>query len=965
MHHRSVRFGAVCAAVFVIATTALAQPAQRQWTELVYNAPFVPGAVYDPAVPTPDALLGFQAGSRPATHAEIERCFKAWDASDRAMVIQYATTHEGRASYIIVISDPANLARLDEIKTNRARIADPRGVSRAERERIASEEPTVAWLGYSIHGDETSGADAALNFAYHLVADTTDATKDLLENVVVVLDPMMNPDGRDRYLKMQRELDGEVPSVDTQALIHNGYWPAGRTNHYNFDLNRDWIFGVHPETRGRIRASREFNPLLFVDAHEMGALDTYLFSPSRSPKNIHVPARREHWNNIFAQDQANAFDDYGWRYYTGEWNEGWYPGYSDAWAGFRGAIPILYEQAGVAPYGVKRHEGTVLTYREAVHHQLTSSLANVRSLAANKDAVTADWLTEREAAVSDENPWAGRVFAIKPDGNDARLRAFTDLMSLEGIEVRVADDAFTSPAANRLGESEEEVEFPAGTLLIFNRQPEAHLLATLLDFDPRIPTEFLEKERREILRFGSSLLYDITAWNISMLQDVDAYVIDAADAPETSAYTPAPAEGGADRLTADVGWVIPGGDDAAVVAAAQLMERGVEVRVADRPFTWDGAEFPRGSLFISVADNRLFKGDLAQTISDIAADARVRAFASDTGFGAGDENPDAGGGHYPLLERPRIAIVSRDGVSPNSFGELWYVLDFKLGVPTSQIQANSLGFTDLREYNVIILPSTFGPAVGGAMDALREWVSAGGTLIAVGSSASALASESANMSSVRRLRDALGELDAYEQQVLREYAGRNEVIDDAVVWSYDAPADETFVWTDAPSRPGADELKRRDEWNRLFDPQGAVVAARTDDKHWLTFGAREYLSALVSGSTVLMADDSVEAPVRVGVYRPATQSSEGEAGDTAARAGWSLLPEGQTLRVRMSGLLWPEASSRLANSALVTRERKGDGQIILFNLAPAFRGATLGAERIFTNAVIYGPGLGANHPINP
>lgn len=957
----------------MLCAPAMAQTAPPVPIEgLDYDAPFFPGSDHNPDVSSPSALLGFREGTRPAFTGEIELALRTWEEqSDRVTVIEYARTWEGRPLHVAIISTPENLRNLEDIIASRAMLADQRGVTQ-QQIRDASALPTVAWMAYSIHGDETSGADAALSLIHHLISDRSPATTELLENVIVCVDPVMNPDGRDRYLTQQRELQGVTPELDHQSVVSQGEWSAGRTNHYKFDLNRDWIFGVHPETRGRIRQVLRMNPLLFVDAHEMGPLNTYLFSPPRDPYNADAMAWQRQWADTLAQEQADAFDAHGWQYYTGEWNEGWYPGYSDAWAGFRGAIPILYEQAGVSPRGITQSEGQVLSYRESVHHQIVSSIANLNSLRTHKDEITRAWIDARRASISDNTRWSNRVFAIVPDANGARLAQFLDLMQLQDIEVMQASREFEHGATDRFGRQTSRT-FPAGTLLIANKQPNAHLIAALLRFDPRMTTEFLQRERRDILRGEGSLLYDITSWNITMMFDLDGYTIDAS--PNSLPMQPLAIEEhaiGVDRDDARWGYVINGTDDGSAAVAAQLMHRDVRVVVALRDFTWNNTTYPRGSVIVSIYDNQGFEGDLTRTIDDVTRGLGVRAVATDTGYGPGVWNPDGGGGYFVALRRPRIAMASHSLVSPNAFGETWHAIDQKLGIPFTRLDLETLRFNDLRPYNVIIIPNTF-TSFADRIPALKQWVEDGGTLIAYAGSASRLMGEN-GISRAKRLRDTLDDLGAYEQQVLREFDARRIDINESSVWHHTADDAGEYPWDGAPGLEGDEELARRDAWDRMFSPQGAFVAARTDDRHYLTFGLRDELPVLISGSSVLMAAQGVEAPIRVGIYENAPEpeteeetsedeSDGGENAPQATRVGWSIVPPGQALRVRVSGLLWPEASRRFANSAFVTRESVGSGQVILFASQPAFRGATLAPTRVLLNAIVYGPGVGANHPI--
>jgi hypothetical protein len=361
------------------------------------------------------------------------------------------------------------------------------------------------------------------------------------------------------------------------------------------------------------------------------------------------------------------------------------------------------------------------------------------------------------------------------------------------------------------------------------------------------------------------------------------------------------------------------------------------------------------------ADNAGFGGDLADTVRAVAGELGLALSAITTGLGEGDL-PDLGGGHFTLLERPRIALVGRQGVSTTDYGAIWYTLDRDLGIRHSQIEADGLDSADLRRYNVIVLPDRWVPKIGEeALSALATWVEAGGTLIAIGNSAGALTTSESKLSQARELGSVLGTLDDYELAVLREWAAASPGPPAAAaVWSHAASADIDYPWSPLveDSRPSLEERERRDAWQRMFMPQGAFLAARSDPEHWLTMGVGELLPVLFGASSVLMAGSPVEAPVRLGVLNPS-------AGAGGGRVGWGPVPAGHELLLRMSGLLWPEAGQRLANSAYLTRERKGAGQVILFAAPPTFRASTLGTTRLFLNAVVYGPGFGSMQPILP
>lgn len=388
--------------------------------------PFIDPADLDPSIPTPESVIGHPVGQKAVRYADLVRYLRTLaDASPLVALTPYGETHEGRPLYYVTITSAANHSRLDVIKAENAKLADPRKLRDAdEATRITETLPAIAWMAYAIHGDELSSTDAAMQLAYQLVAGTDEQTKRLRDELVIHIDPLMNPDGRERYLSQLAHLTGKVPNADYQAMQHRGLWSAGRGNHYLFDLNRDWLPQVHPETRGRAAAILEWNPHLVVDSHEMGALDTYLFDPPREPLNPFLSEANLNWRRRFSAEQARAFDRHGWSYYTREWYEEWYPGYTNAWSSLLGAVGVLYEQAGVNAAAIKQASGYVLTYREAVHHQLTSSLANLETLRANRREILRDYLADRRRAVSDEGTDVG-IFLVRRRLTEAIARPST------------------------------------------------------------------------------------------------------------------------------------------------------------------------------------------------------------------------------------------------------------------------------------------------------------------------------------------------------------------------------------------------------------------------------------------------------------------------------------------------------------------------------------------------------------
>lgn len=1000
-------------ALFAAASVAFAAPQPTPLPELSYSEAFFPQVEVDALFPTQKSILGFDHAERAATAAEVLRCLEVWAkaAPDRLKLVEYARSHEGRPLHYAIVASPSLMGRLPSVQADLARLGDPRRTPPAEAEALIQKLPAVAWLAYNIHGDETEGADAALVVLQHLLSSRSDAVRRLLEQTIVIIDPLMNPDGRDRFVKMIAENRGTQPNVDEQSLVHSGYWPRGRGNHYLFDLNRDWALGVHPETVGRIRAIAAWNPQLLVDAHGMGAQDTHLFSPPRPPINPHLPASRARLQQVFSSEQAAAFDALGLVYYNGEWYEEWYPGYSDAWVQYRGAIGILYEQARIAENGVRRPEGRILSYRESVRHHVVGNWANLLTLQKHRTDLLRHLYETRCDALREDGPYAKRTFAILPSANKSRLETFVRRLRLQGIELySLSSNLKVGEAVDRLGRTRKDVTLPVGTLLVPNRQPLGHLAAALLEFDTRLPDDVLRDERKELLEKNRSRMYDATTWSLTLFQDLDSYTLPI-DLPQTAApwqetrpakeaQHPAKTSSGiTPRLP--VATFVNGADDRSIVAAARLLEQQVRVRIASKEATLDGAAYPRGTVVVTRIDNRTFAGDLSAVVDATLRELGLEAKPVYGGQGPGDA-PDLGGEHFRLLERPRLALFARGNTDPINFGALWHLFDQELGIRHTHLAADTAA--DLARYNVLVMPPHRGDTYRGpALEALREWVRAGGTLIAIGEAAKPLIAEKAEFAKVRELGDTLGKLQDYELAVLREWIGNRGLYpNNEYTWSHTLPSTVLYPWQGAAASESPDEkeMRRRHAWQQPFMPQGALLAARTNERHWLTFGCGPYLPVTAMNQPVLMAAEGVEAPIRYGFLevtdekaaQSIARSPEGNSateikreaeataetgsgasgrdrssknGKSAPRAGWCVQPPGTALHLRMSGLLWPEAAHRLAHSAWVTRESLGRGQIILFATNPAFRGTTPGMQRVLLNAIVCGPGFGTRTALHP
>ena len=909
---------------------------------------------YIETIDKPEKFLGFEYATRVATPEQITSAIQAWsNQSDRLKVVEYARSHENRPLHAVFISSPNNLDSLNEIKNKVTQLSDARITNDRVAKTLIDELPAIAWMAYSIHGNETSGADAALGIIYHLIASKDTTVIDMLDEMVIIIDPVMNPDGRARFAKNLEQYRGTAPNYDDQSLIHTGDWPYGRTNHYYYDLNRDWVYLTQPETQGRVSLINEWKPQILVDAHEMGSQDTFMTGPAREPINKNVDYDLIKWGNVFAQDQGEAFDDRNWRFYTGEWHEDLYPGYS-FYVAFKGTLGILYEQSRMAEDGVRRPEGTIQSYKESVHHQYVSTLVNLKTLRKNSKAMYKDYWDGRKLNISNDSKYANRSYVILPTKNNGRLNVLANKLKAQEIEIYKNNKPISvSNVLKQNGVIEDDYVIPTGSMIIPNKQPEAPLISAILEFDAEIDESVLQEEKQKSIKNGSSLMYDTTAFNFTMMYGLPAVTVPQNITRNLDVWSPF-------QETIEVNedavmWAVDGKDDRSVAFAARLMEQNIEVRIIDKDSSLSGHDLSRGSVVVIAMDNPVFK-NLHQVVNSTALALDLSVVSIESGFGS-EELPDWGGRHFRLLEKPQIAILSHEGFSSYDVGVSWWSLDHHLGIRHSQLNSSLTAYGDLRRYNTIILPSGNPDISDYAKSMLMDWVKQGGTLIA--NNASSRSIISSNIGNVKNLNKTFENSKTFNIDLMREIYSLEDQIDITNANDNKVNLQIAYPWESSDKTYTKDQLQMRDKWQSLLMPSGAFVATRNDNEHWLTFGTDNILPVLYSNYPILMTGGNSEAVLRIGELIPNSEISENRT------INWSQIPAGYDMNVRMSGLVWPEASQRIANSAYLTRERIGKGQIILFSGEPNFRGSARGTNRLWLNAVVYGSGLGTSSRVTP
>ncbi len=884
-------------------------------------------------LPTPENVLGFAIGSQPADHGRICHFLKTYDdLSDRMEVRTYGQTYEGRPLHYVLVSSEANMKKLAALQNSLADYADPRKTDAGRAAEMAKTLPAVVWLAFNIHGDELSGSDAALQLLYDLVSRHDAEVQHLLDQLIIVIDPSQNPDGRSRWLHQLEQWRTPLTNTDIQSVHHSGVWPYGRGNHYLFDMNRDYLPMVHEETQARVHTMLSWHPQLVVDVHEMGPMETYLFSPPREPLHPLINAHHKKWWAVFSHDQAAAFDEHGWRYYTRDWSESWYPGYTDAVPLFTGALGILYEQAGVDGSAVKQFDGDVLEYKESVQHQYVSALANLRTAAQHRQELLSDYYQQRRQVVQAAGRDRYKALVLSPARHPAWLRQFIKQMLLLNVEVRQAASDFTLNRAAGYYEGVQKKTFPAGTIYITMDQPQAHLVRAFCEFDPRMSSEFTTLERRELEKHGRSRIYDVTGWSLPLAFDLDAFWSEEPVQVKNSLLAVPPSgEGGFDGSSSSLAFVIDARQELLPHAMARLWRKSCVLYAAVDSFKLQGHHFSRGSVVLFKNKN---SADLNEILPQLSRELAIEIVGVQTGLS--QVGSDLGSGQYRLLKKPVVALLGMPPVSTNNFGEIWHGLEQKVKYPFSILDLTQLSRLDLEPYNTLLWPSLrANPADLSAMlgksgiEKLRQWVEAGGTLIALESAAAFVADSTVKLSQVRSRSQVLAQLDGYTKAMAQRRLVERPVVDSLRLWGERWSAGDSSKAVKSAPAVNLKELQEMETWLGRFGPRGTIMRVDLDVEHWLTAGLTGRVPVLTGGAACLLAKTGVQV---AGMYS-----------------------EAKTLR--LSGLLWPEARERWANTAYVTRESRGKGQIILFADEPTFRGYFLGSERLFWNAIFLGPGM--------
>ncbi len=860
-----------------------------------------PNTNYDPAVPTLEAVVGHKPGEAITTPDEIGRYLEALAkaAPDRTRLVRYATTWEGRPLQYLVIGSADRIARLDDVRRGMQSLA----AGNAEAERLIQELPVVVWLLHGVHGNEISSADAALAEAYHFLAARGNADVDLaLREALLIIDPMQNPDGRQRFVT--HNLLGRAAEPDPEPLSaeHDEPWPGGRSNHYLFDMNRDYFALSQPETQGRAKVMLEWFPQVVVDLHEMGGNSTYYFAPPANPLNPMITPAQQKWFDVFGRANASVFDQRGFGYFVREVYDSFYPGYGESWPIFHGAIGMTYEQASARGLAFRRDDGTVLTYKDGVTHHFTAAVTTAVTAAKNRERLLRDFFEYRRSAIAMAQQGT-REYLIPPGQDAARAARLARLLAAQGIQVRRADEAFQ--AAGR--------SMPAGTFIVPLAQPAGRLARNLLDPDVKMDEAFLkEQERRRRERLPDQI-YDVTAWSLPLVFDIEVVPSDRSVTVRSTAVEPgtqAAQSSAAPAGAAPLGYLLPWGSGTAG-AVGEALRAGIRVHSADEGFTHRGRRYEAGTAFVRVAGNAEDAAARLQTFAQRHHAELVPIAETWT-----DEGISLGSGRVATLKEPRVLLAWDSPASSLSAGWARYILERRFGQRVTAMRVATLQNFDMSDYDVLVLPSGTYTFSEDALRRLRDWIRAGGTLITLAEASRWAARDRVGLLSTDTLlRDGSPERDTEPQgqsQGQGQQSGQQ---------SGGAKPD--------PNKPFDYDKAIQPERERPENLAGAVLRVRLDRNHWLTAGLDDQVQAIVEGARVF-APLKLDAGRNVGVYE-------------------------NTDRLVASGLVWKEAQPLLAQRAFLMHQPMGRGHVIAFAEDPNYRAFAEATQLLFINAVLLGP----------
>jgi len=671
---------------------------------------------------------------------------------------------------------------------------------------LSGDALAIVWLSYNVHGNESVSSEAAMATLYDLANPSDSRTQPWLTNTIVILDPMINPDGRDRYVNWYNQAVGSTNNVNPDAQEHSEPGPGGRTNHYNFDLNRDWSWLTQKETRARIRVYNDWMPHVHVDFHEQSVNSPYYFAPAAKPLHAVITDWQIEFQTIIGRNHARYFDRNGWLYFTKQQFDLFYPGYGDTFPMYNGAIGMTYEQGGGgrAGLGILTAEADTLTLADRIAHHYTTGLSTVEMASVHRDRVIDEFKAYFDRANSNEGGEFSS-YVIKSYPEDGRTDAMA--LHLEALGIRVGTVTAGRRASGFSYRSGDDAAFRVtpGDLVISAHQPRSTLLNVL--FEP-------------ISAITDSITYDITAWALPYAYDVEAFATSARIEPDAAFVQ---TEGIVSAAPGSpYAYLIRWKDVSDAKFLSAILREKIKVRYAEKAFEIGGVAYEAGTLIVTRTGNEKFGETLGSVLSDLAQRYRQSLAAVSTGFV--DSGADFGSGDVHYIKRPKVAVLRGNGGDWASSGQIWHFFEQQIGFPVTMMTPDRFKSIDLSDYDVIVLPeASYSELLNeDGLKRLISWVKSGGRLIAVGRAASFFMGK--------------------KEFALKKKPSEKEDEDD----------DDDGEDDDNDASPASDTLKvygERDRDRQTERNQGAIYKVSVDNTHPLAFGFKKESFVLKQGTT--------------------------------------------------------------------------------------------------------------------
>lgn len=665
---------------------------------------YLPDSVtYNPAVPKPKDIIFHEVGEWHVTHDRLVNYMKAAAAANPARIKLETTgfTYEQRPQLLLIITSPKNHERLEQLRQEHVALTDPSKSASLNTAQM----PIVIWIGNSIHGNEPSGANAGLLLAYYLAAAEGKQIDDLLNNTIILFDPSFNPDGLQRFSTWANQHKSKNLVTDPDSREFNEVWPGGRFNHYWFDLNRDWLPGVHPESRNRLKWFHLWKPNILTDHHEQGSNATFFFQPGvPSRVNPLTPAKNQELTGKLGKFHAAFLDRIGSLYFTKENYDDFYYGKGSTYPDIQGCIGILFEQASSRGHAQETTNG-ILTFPATIKNQFTTMLSTLEG----GKTLRREFLDYQRNFFKEVMASPSPTVYVYGDKNDAaKTQLFNEMMLRHGINIyQPAKDV--QAGGNSFG---KETSF-----IVPVNQPQATLIKTIFE---------------KTFNYTDSLFYDITSWTMPLAYGLPYAATDAVTAPlgqklENKTPETKRVQGG----QSDYAYLIEWDQFYAPAALYELLQSGIAVKAAMTNFEMNISgtvkKFPGGTLMVPVRRQKMDAPQLYAQLDAVAGKHHLNIYAAPTGQSA--SGVDLGSSRFWTVPRPRIAMITGPGVNATDAGEIWHLLDQRMNIPATHLEPAQFNRIDISKYNTIILPGGNYGNAGLNKDKLRAWVQGGGNLI--------------------------------------------------------------------------------------------------------------------------------------------------------------------------------------------------------------------------------------------